>query len=189
MFKICPRCRDEFVPQVVECPDCRVPLRSAEELANAPAETASASASPEIALSSAVVLRRGSPSDLRELCALLTDRGVRFVVDTHPLGRKLAAPGRGAASDVTLAIYVEEADAEQASRVEREWVFATVPDAVDAPLASADACPGCGEPLAAAAAACGSCGLEFPPLEVACPRCGQAVAVEAEHCAHCGYRP
>jgi hypothetical protein len=187
MFKFCPRCRDEFLPHVAECPDCRVALRTAEELASEPVELDGPSASGAVALASAVMLRRGAPSDLRELCDRLGERGLRFVVGTHPLG---GAVRRGQAREVELAIYVEEADAQQAAQVEREWVLETIPGAADESfVGAADACPGCGEPLAASAVACAACGLEFPPLEVACPQCGRPVAVEAESCASCGYRP
>ena len=190
MFRVCPRCRDEFLPHVAECPDCRVALRTAEELANDPAEQAEPSEGLVVTLSSAVMLRRGAPIDLRELCERLGERGVRFVVEPVPLGGPLAAPRRGQAREAELAIYVEEADAEAAARVERDWLIATIPGAADEPLAgSADACPGCGEPLAASAVACAACGLEFPPLEVACPQCGRPVAVEAQRCDGCGYRP
>ena len=37
MFKHCPRCRDEFVQHVETCPDCRVPLVTADALEALPA--------------------------------------------------------------------------------------------------------------------------------------------------------
>ena len=30
MFKTCPRCGDEFLPHIAECPDCRMPLQISE---------------------------------------------------------------------------------------------------------------------------------------------------------------
>jgi hypothetical protein len=190
MFKICPSCRDEFVQHVAECPDCRVPLRTAEEMASAPIPQTSGGAG--VTLASAVLLRRGPTNELRELCERLAERGLRFVIDTDPPGQRLAAPARAAAAgrELQLAIYVEEADAADASRSEREWLLATVPDAADQPVGGMiDACPGCSEPLVASATACASCGLEFPPLEVACPQCHGAVTPESQSCPHCGYRP
>jgi len=194
MFKICPSCRDEFVQHVAECPDCHVPLRTAEELAG---ERVSQGRPDEperagVALASAVMLRRGPASDLRELCEQLAERGLRFVIDTDPPGQRLAAPARAAASgrEGQLAIYIEEADAAEASRAEREWLLATMPGAAHEPAGGMiDACPGCSEPLVPSATACASCGLEFPPLEVACPQCRGGVAPESESCPHCGYRP
>jgi hypothetical protein len=189
MFKICPRCGDEFVQHVVECPDCRVPLRTADDLASADA-SGGASDPPGSGLAAAVMLRRGATSELRELGERLAERGVRFVVDTDPPSGKLARPSRDASGGLQLAIYVEEADATEATLVQREWLIATVPDAAAASSGGMiDACPGCSEPLAASATSCTSCGLEFPPLEVACPQCGRGVAPEAERCPSCGYRP
>jgi hypothetical protein len=196
MFKICPSCRDEFVQHIALCPDCRVPLRTAEEIESAALEQTQARgdqhSGADFALASAVLLRRGGASELREISERLAARGVRFVVDTDPPGRKLVAAPRGGAAgrEVQLAIYVEQADAPDAALVQREWMLATVPGAAEAQGGGViDACPGCSEPLAANAAACASCGLEFPPLEVACPACGQPVAPEAERCPHCDYQP
>ena len=105
-------------------------------------------------------------------------------------GNAVRAPKRGETLDVQLAIYVDESNAALAAQLEREWIFASVPGARDeVTFGPADGCPGCGEPLAASATACASCGLEFPPLEIACPRCGRPVAVEAESCGECGFRP
>jgi rRNA maturation endonuclease Nob1 len=194
MFKICPSCKDEFVQHVSVCPDCGVPLRTAEEIASSDAAAAAparARAGDE-ALGAAVMLRSGAASELRQLGERLAERGVRFAVDTDPPGARIATSTRGAAGrEAQLAIYVQAADAQQASEIYREWMLDTVPGAGDVKQVSGavDACPGCGEPLGASATACASCGLEFPPLEVACPQCGSAVAVEAERCAQCGYRP
>jgi hypothetical protein len=194
MYKICPSCGDEFVPHIALCPDCRVPLKTAEEMANARISQGQSDvpASASFAIASAVMLRRGAASDLRELCEHLAERGLRFVIDTDPPGQRLAAPARAAATgrEVQLAIYVEETDAAEASLAEQEWLLATVPGAAAGPAGGMiDACPGCSEPLSASATACASCGLEFPPLEVACPQCHGGVAPESESCPHCGYRP
>jgi hypothetical protein len=196
MYKTCPSCGDEFVLHIAMCPDCRVPLQTAEELASgrrARDEAGGDSASSfGFALASAVMLRRGAASELREISELLAARGVRFVVDTDPPGSKLASAPRGAATgrEVQLAIYVEEADASEAAVVQHEWMLATVPGAAEARASGMlDACPGCGDSLSASATACASCGLEFPPLEVACPQCRGGVAPESESCPHCGYRP
>jgi hypothetical protein len=196
VFKICPRCGDEFVPKIEECPDCRVALRTAEELASAPPAPSGSASGDGFAgaapVDASVMLRRGAASDLRELSERLAARGVRFAVNTDPPGGRIAPPARrgDASREVQLAIYVAEADVAEAQRVAQEWVLETVPGAADAHAAGAiEGCPGCGEPLAADAVACASCGLEFPPLEVACPACGRGVAPESESCPGCGYRP
>ena len=190
MFKHCPRCRDEFVQHVETCPDCRVPLVTADALEALPAAVDAGAGERVVAIESAVALRRGQAAELRPLCELLEARGIPFVVDAHPRGNAVRAPKRGETLDVQLAIYVDESNAALAAQLEREWIFASVPGARDeVTFGPADGCPGCGEPLAASATACASCGLEFPPLEIACPRCGRPVAVEAESCGECGFRP
>jgi hypothetical protein len=191
MFKLCPSCRDEFVPTVSVCPDCRVPLVAAEELASAPVARDAGVASAAFTLTSAVMLRRGGTGELQDLARRLAEHGVRCVIDTDPPGARIAGTARTAAGrEVQLAIYVDEADSQTAARLHHEWVLATVPGASEAQLGGVlDACPGCGEPLATNASACSSCGLEFPPLETTCPQCGQPVAVDAERCTSCGYQP
>jgi hypothetical protein len=187
MFKTCPSCGDEFVPHIELCPDCRVPLRAAGE--NAPA----AAPAPEGALREAVMLRAGDVSELRELAERLTAAGIACAIDTDPPGQNLgAATSRRAAAGAParLALYVDADDAQAAVQIHHAWIAETVPDSARAGEAGIiDACPGCGEPLAVGAAACSSCGLEFPELQVACPQCGQGVEPAADHCGHCGYRP
>jgi hypothetical protein len=186
MFKTCPSCGDEFVAHVEQCPDCRVPLR-------APGETPPASAPAEHALADAVLLRAGETRDLRELAERLDAAGIACAIDTDPPGASVAAAGAGArrgGGAVRLALYVAARDAHTAARVHQAWVAEIVPDSGSAnDMGLIDACPGCGEPLAPTSAACASCGLEFPELQVACPECGQGVEPEAERCGHCGYRP
>jgi hypothetical protein len=186
MFKTCPQCGDEFVQHVESCPDCRVRLLAPGE-APPPRAAASTGATPSDA---PVLLRRGTVMDLRDLGAQLAANGIAFAVDSDATTGSAAAHARAAGREVQLALYVHEADAPAAARVAQAWVVANVPDAEHVePGTALDACPGCGEPLPEEAAACASCGLEFPPLEVSCPRCGQAAAVDAANCPSCGYRP
>ncbi len=193
MFKTCPSCGDEFVEHVVECPDCRVPLRAAGDSAADAAPIPEPAANAQI--ERAVLLRHGDTSELRQLAEALTAASIPCAVDTDPPGETLpggrqivrgGAPGNAA----RLAVYVDADDARDASAVLAEWLALSIPGAEHANATSADGgCPGCGDPLPDNAVACLSCGLEFPPLEVACPQCGQSVAVEAESCSHCGHRP
>ncbi len=186
MFKTCPQCGDEFVPHVETCPDCRVPLLAPGEAA--PPRPAPSAGPAQI--DAPVLLRRGTVMELRDLGARLADAGIAFAVDSDAITGNAAANARAAGREVQLALYVREDDARAASAVAQAWVVANVPDATHVEPGSAlDGCPGCGEPLAADAVACGSCGLEFPPLEVACPQCGEAATVDAANCPHCGYRP
>lgn len=188
MFKTCPRCGDEFVPQVSECPDCRVALVAASDPpvrreATPPERAATA-------LEDALVLRHGDASELRQVAELLGQAGIACAIDTSPPGAGFRGGGARGARAVQLAIYVRAQDAEAAAAVHLQWLTRSTPGAeLAGPGGMLDACPGCGEPLATGSSACAACGLAFPDLQVACPECGGAVAPEAERCPHCGHRP
>lgn len=194
MFKTCPRCGDEFLPHVSECPDCRVALQhGAPEGAPVLDEPARGGA-PGL-LESATLLRHGEVWELRELAERLQTAGIACAVDTDPPGAGIVTGGGIAQRKssygraVRLALYVAEQDVAAALAIHQAWTAEGVPDAdLAGPAGAISACPGCGEPLAPSAAACGSCGLEFPEHEVLCSACGQAVAPDAQSCPHCGYR-
>ncbi len=189
MFKSCPRCGDEFQHWVNECPDCHVPLAHADAGGSAPALGERSAAAPA-PFTSPVLLRRGDPRDLRELAERLGAQGIACAVGGD-FGKASKGIGRaGAGRSVTLGLFVEERDLPAASEIQRAWLAEQMPeDASAGPVGELSGCPGCGEPLAADARACRSCGLEFPDAELACPSCGQLVAPERESCPHCGVRP
>ena len=172
MFKICPRCGDEFVPHVESCPDCRVPLQASD---GTPPPPRSERVDAPLQRERAVSLRHGAPADLREIADALSAAGLACAID--------ADPPHG------LGVFVDERDVAAGQRVLAQWMETAIPGAEQVAGGSIDACPGCGEPLPEHPTACASCGLEFPPLELPCPRCGQPVAAEAESCAACGHRP
>jgi hypothetical protein len=188
MFKICPRCGDEFVPHVETCPDCRVALQVSD---GSPPPPRSAGNAAPLALENAVALRRGTTSELRQIAEALSAEGIACAVDTDPPGGQLRrASERGrTGSEVPLAVFVDAQHAAAAQRVLAQWVEAAIPDVDQVTEGAIDACPGCGEPLPEHPTACASCGLEFPPLELPCPRCGQPVTPESEICGACGHRP
>ncbi len=190
MFKTCPRCGDEFVAHVSECPDCRVPLSAAGDAAAAFVQPVH-SHDPPFSFERAVVLRTGQPSDLRSLAEALAAAGIACAVDTDPRGAEISGMStRRSSGDANLAVYVGIDDIAAASALHRGWLEQSIPGAADARDEIADGgCPGCNAPLPADATACAACGLEFPDLQVACPECGQAVAVGADSCVRCGYRP
>jgi hypothetical protein len=130
MFKLCPSCKDEFVPTVSLCPDCRVPLVTPEQLASVEAARVAGAAptSDVFTLTSAVMLRAGGASELQAVAERLAERGVRCVIDTNPPGARLGGSSRAAAGrEIQLALYVDEADAQTAARIHHEWMLATVP--------------------------------------------------------------
>jgi hypothetical protein len=104
---------------------------------------------------------------LRQLAERLEAAGLACAIDTDPPGAAIGAGGarRGAAASraAQLAIYVRESDLPAAAAVHQAWMAEGLADADAAgPIGAVSGCPGCGEPLADDAAACASCGLEFP---------------------------
>jgi hypothetical protein len=199
VFKSCPRCNAEFLPHVSECPDCRVALQhgDAAEFTAIGLRERKREAEPTEArgMQDPVLLRGGEVAELRQIAERLVAASLVCAIDTDPPGMGITGSQRASrrgqsGRDVRLAVYVQRSDYAEAAAVHEAWIAATVPDAGLA-LATGmlDKCPGCDEPLAPSAAACASCGLEFPEMQAACPACGQAVTPEAESCASCGHRP
>ena len=115
MFKTCPRCGDEFLPHVDECPDCRVALAHGPALGvtAAPEDPRGARPAP---LESAALLRRGEAWELRQLAERLEAAGIQCAVDTDPPGAGIMAGGgvgnrKGSyGRTVRLALYVGQED-------------------------------------------------------------------------------
>jgi len=188
MFKTCPSCGGEFVLHVSECPDCRVALVHAEELA--------ARSESEIrgALESAALLRHGTTAQLRELAEALDAAGIACAIDTDPPGAAIKNSARVSrmgnfGQEAQLAIYVEARDHMGASAIADQWLARTAPGAELAqPAGELAQCPACNEPIAEGAASCASCGLEFPEIAI-CASCGGGFMAGDGRCPHCGQRP
>lgn len=194
MFKTCPRCGDEFLPHIAECPDCRMPLQISEGGLAPAHEIASPGEAEAPSFTDAVLLRRDQPTELRQLAEALATAGIACAVDTDPPGEGIRggqpiSRGRMSGQAPQLAVYVSASDAKAAAAVHTQWLAQSIPGAELAGGLVEGACSGCNEPLPEEAVECPSCGLAILPLEVTCPGCGQPVAVEAESCARCGYRP
>jgi hypothetical protein len=150
IFKTCPQCGSEFQHWVSRCPDC-----DCELVYEQPGAPRSAPAAELPDPSQMTCIRRGGPWELRELAELLQSHGISCRIDAHPPG----------AAD--LGLFVREADREEVARLDRELAAGGGPADPGAGSAlDAAACPACGEPLAADAESCASCGLEFPPIEI-----------------------
>jgi len=192
MFKRCPSCGDEFVPQVSECPDCRVALVHLDESA-ASAERAVAPTAGSV-IENAALLRHGDAMQLRELAELLSAEGIVCGIDTDPPGASIRGSARvsrmgNLGREAQLAIYVAERDHPTANALVEQWLARTAPGAEHAqPAGELAACPACREPIAEGAAACAACGLEFPEIAV-CPACGGGFIPADGRCPHCGNRP
>jgi hypothetical protein len=188
MFKSCPSCGGEFVPHVSECPDCRVALVHPEELA------AHAEQAPPGGLANAALLRHGTTMQLRELAEALNEAGFACAIDTDPPGAAIRASARVSrmgvlGQDAQLALYVEARDYERAGAIADQWLARSAPGAELAqPPGELAQCPACNESIPDGAAACASCGLEFPEIAI-CASCGGGFAAGDGRCPHCGQRP
>jgi hypothetical protein len=162
VFKHCHSCGQEYQSWVTVCPDCNVPLDLAPGETLAP-PTRSRSIAP---LEDPVLLKVGEPWELRALAESLQERGISSQIDSHPLGAAISGSRAGSrAQAARLGIYVGRADLAAVREFADELAARELPEA-DAPEVSHDptACPACGEPTPENAAACASCGLEFPEV-------------------------
>jgi hypothetical protein len=144
VFKACPSCGEEYQHWVSRCPDCDVAL----DIASGAPPAAPASTGPAAELRDPVLLQTEGTWYLRELAEALADRDIACRIEK---------------GSPALHLFVGRSDLEAAREVAREFAEARLP-ALEAGHGAHDpsGCPACGEPLAADAAACGACGLEFP---------------------------
>jgi hypothetical protein len=161
VFKRCPECRVEFQEWVEQCPDCHVALVSAE--APLPEPEAPRELPPASEL---LCLERGDPPHLRQLAEQLHAEGVSCRIDAYPpaggSGASARAPGGG-----SFGLYVLAEQAQAAISLRNAHLESVVPDSAglnEGAGAELADCPACGERLPEGAAACESCGLEFPEL-------------------------
>jgi hypothetical protein len=165
MFKTCPSCGQEFQSWATECSDCHVPLRlGGEPLAPEPEPEPR----PFAALEDLVMVKLGEPWELRALAESLSERGIPSQIDAYPLGSSIAGSRAGSrGAPARLGIYVSRADLDAVRAYAAEFAASELVNAGAADLAAdPNVCPACGEPTPANAAACGSCGLEFPEIDV-----------------------
>jgi hypothetical protein len=159
MFKTCPRCRDEFQAWVSECPDCRIPLVHAPSGGLVAPEP---EPEPERgALADPRMLQRGDASELHALAEHLTSQGIACAIAAAPVSRASAG-----LRTVQLALFVEARELAGAQAATLAFLAPAHEEAGELRAPGAlETCPGCDEPLAASAAQCPSCGLEFPEME------------------------
>lgn len=155
MLKICPRCGEEYVAAVATCVDCGVPLGHEAP----PPEAPGLAIAPDEPV---VALRHAEVSWVEGLARALSEAGIpsRIELPTEADDRRVQGRGLGA---VRCTLYVREADAGAAARVDAAFARTQVPDLPeeDAAWGESDGCPGCGSPLAGDADACPECGLAF----------------------------
>ncbi|MDX1649244.1 MAG: hypothetical protein R3263_05255 [Myxococcota bacterium] len=156
-YRVCPSCRDEFVPTMERCPDCDVPLVHEEELG--PEEEAE-----EMPPVSELACVRVAPvAWIRALSEGLQARGVPHRVQgatarDAPEGKSAAAFGNVG----LFGLWVFEEDLPAAEELDGTLAARLVPE--EAPELDEDEeerCPACGAALAADTVECPDCGLAF----------------------------
>jgi hypothetical protein len=156
-MKVCPRCGEEYVLTASTCVDCGVPLGF---------EGPGAVVAPSFELPPAadlVAVRHAEVSWIEGLAAALADAGVpsRVELPTEADTRRVQGAGMGA---IRCTLFVRPSDAAAAARIDAEFARTQVPDLpedAESAWGEAEACPGCGTPIAADAAECPECGLAF----------------------------
>jgi len=128
------------------CTDCNLPL----ELP--PGEALAGDERARGAIRDAVALSFDRAGALVELAEALQQRGISSEIGPHARGNE------------RLAIYVGRDDYEAARAVAEERITRSMPEVLEAPDYGPGTCPACGEPTPEHAAACASCGLEFPEI-------------------------
>lgn len=168
--KNCPSCGDEFQTWVERCPDCDVPLT----IGGGESTAAAAVDLPPASQLECVLV--GGPWQTRGLAERLSEEGIACRVDAHPPDTDIDTDGGAAAArfgqagrGINLGVYVQQADRERATDLSAVFQAEGMPELdgheTPEPGTELDACPGCGEPLAADATGCAECGLEFPEIE------------------------
>jgi hypothetical protein len=101
------------------------------------------------------------PADLEPLLEALESAGVRCMLADESQVRLRAGASVHASGGIYVFVHAE--DLARAREIEQRLLRESLHDLPTEPDAHRDdACPACGEPLAADAAECAECGLVFP---------------------------
>lgn len=166
-LKYCPRCGDEYRPEIERCAACAVELISGgERLAMEQARDPGRSGrSQEIAAGEPlVVLRSGQLKDVKLLRRQLAEQGIPSIIG----GEGGACCSSGCRGGPEMQLQVREADAREAlavladdfrkSTALHDHDLTHLQAAFD-PRTAADRCPACGAGLPGESAVCPECGL------------------------------
>jgi len=162
--KVCPSCRDEYLPQMSRCRECGVDLVYEDELEGGPRPD------PDdvmVLAEEGVLLREAAAQWAGGLADALVSAGIRCRIGPTAAHEQGRSEGRAVAS-LPLGVFVAASDLAAARRVDADFLRGQVPDLADAAIQAAGesvdvdgGCPACGEPLAGDAPECPECGLVF----------------------------
>lgn len=155
-YRVCPSCRDEFVPTMERCPDCDVPLVHEEELG--PEEAEELPPVEELAC-----VRVAPVAWIRALSEGLQQRGVAHRVQ----GARIEDAPEGKSARVfgnvgLFGLWVGEEDRPAAEELDGTLAARLVPEeAPELGEGDEETCPACGTTLDADTVECPDCGLAF----------------------------
>ncbi len=148
--KLCPECNAEYLPHIVECPACDVPLVLPEELEETQ-ERRQQFAEEEI--KNAVAIKEGGKGWILELQDVLLNNGFSCNITLS----QNCSPGQ---CDESFLLIVQEESAESAVNCIAEYIHNVHPEIKESEeLAAQGKCPACGSETGADATECPDCGL------------------------------
>lgn len=144
----CPSCDSQLPDDQETCLHCGGPL---DDVAEAPS-----------AAGDLVLLTSVDAFESRRLLDRLADAGLSFsVVSDEAAQRLFRGRSRGNAGVNVLVPAAQYAAAREIQQAVLRESLPDLPEGFEPPPDGAETCPACATPLAADAAACGECGLEF----------------------------
>jgi hypothetical protein len=164
--KICPKCHDEFLDEIAQCTDCKIPLVSSVDFK--PSKTSDMLSKEELFTSEMLALTEGPIAQCREMEKILARSKISCAV--YPLN--MSSSGNetlGTTSDMKYVVLIREADLEAAKTalegkfhddVAREGKGSVHRDAVDLEQGEIT-CPACGEIGPLKDGECQVCGLHL----------------------------
>ncbi len=148
--KLCPECNAEYLPHIVDCPACGVPLVLPEELEET-RERQQQFAEEDI--KNAVAIKEGEKSWILELHDVLLNKGFSCTVTLS----QNSSPGQCGES---FLLIVQEEAAESAINCIADYIHKVHPEIKESEeLAAQGKCPACGSDAGADATECPDCGL------------------------------
>ncbi len=168
-LKYCPRCNDEYRPDIRICAECGVELLSGRQMQAMLEERRQGRAGRSMQIGpdeELVDVRRGPVLQVKELQVLLGERGIPSLV----VGEGGKGCGKGCCG-TDLLLRVRPEDAPEVARIlEEEYVRGTALVEHDTSFAHAVF------NTAAEQATCPACGCTFPTTTTTCPECGLCFA-------------